>query len=125
MKTILTTLFAVISIICVNAQGNFDVASQTSSVSNYTHVIEKKGIKIMPNALTNDVKVIFTTDKANTGTVVVLDETGKKVLQQQAAIVAGKNSINIDDFHKLNEGTYTIQLTSNNETYTSSFMIWK
>jgi phage-related protein len=125
MKTILITLFAVISIISVNAQGNFDVASQTSSVSSYTHGIEKKGITIMPNASTNDVKVIFTTDKANTGTVVVLDETGKKVLQQQAAIVAGKNSINIDDFHKLNEGTYTIQLTSNNETYTSSFMIWK
>jgi phage-related protein len=125
MKTILITLFAVISIISVNAQGNFDVASQTSSVSSYTHGIEKKGITIMPNASTNDVKVIFTTDKANTGTVVVLDETGKKVLQQQATIVAGKNSINIDDFHKLNEGTYTIQLTSNNETYTSSFMIWK
>ncbi|CAN5357775.1 hypothetical protein BH11BAC5_BH11BAC5_06430 [soil metagenome] len=125
MKTILTTLFAVVSIISVNAQGNFDVAIQSSSVSNYTHGIEKKGITIMPNASTNDVKVIFTTDKATTGTVVVLDETGKKVLQQQATIVAGKNSINIDDFHKLNEGTYTIQLTSNNETYTSSFMIWK
>jgi hypothetical protein len=125
MKTILTTLIAVISIISVNAQSNSDVAIQTSSVSNYTNGIEKKGITIMPNASTNDVKVIFTTDKASKGAVVVLDETGKKVLQQQAVIVVGKNSINIDDFHKLNEGTYTIQLISNNQTYSSSFMIWK
>lgn len=125
MKTIFTTLFAVIAIISVNAKGNFDVAIHTSSVSGYTNGIEKKGITIMPNASTNDVKVIFTSDKAATGKVVVLDETGKKVLQQNATIAAGKNSINIDDFHKLNEGTYTIQLISNNETYTSSFMIWK
>ncbi|MDN3659048.1 T9SS type A sorting domain-containing protein [Ferruginibacter paludis] len=125
MKTIFTTLFAVIAIISVNAKGNFDVAIHTSSVSSYTNGIEKKGITIMPNASTNDVKVIFTSDKAATGKVIVLDETGKKVLQQNATIAAGKNSINIDDFHKLNEGTYTIQLISNNETYTSSFMIWK
>lgn len=129
MKTILTTLAALISIISVSAHGNDGIATTTNPSVTITKQaassIDKKGITIMPNAATSDVKVIYTADKAATGLVVVLDETGKKVLQQNATITEGKNSININDFHKLSEGTYTIQLISNNETYTSSFMIWK
>ncbi len=129
MKTILTALFAVTAILSVNAAENVNttLASVSSLTINKTTVvrIDKKGITIMPNAATNDVKIIYTADKSATGMVVVLDESGKKLLQQDASITVGKNSININDFHKLNEGTYTIQLISNNETYTSSFIIWK
>lgn len=144
MKTILTILSALFTLASVNAQGNFDTAVQTTSATSGNKInsisteqtllsatvyniygADKKGITIMPNASTSDVKIIFKTDKAATGLIVVLDESGKKVLQQPASIAAGNNNININDFHKLSEGTYTIQLISNNETYTSSFMIWK
>jgi hypothetical protein len=129
MKTILTTLFAVSAILSVNAAGNFNTILPTGSSLTVNKTIAvrivKKRITIMPNAATNDVKIIYTADKAAKGIIIVLDESGKKLLQQDAAIIAGKNNININDFHKLNEGTYSIQLISDNETYTSSFMIWK
>jgi phage-related protein len=144
MKTILTILSALFTFVSVNAQGNFDTAIQTTSASSGnkinsrsseqtllsatiydTRFTDKKGISIMPNGATNDVKIIFKTDKAATGSIAVLDERGKNILQQNASITTGNNNININDFHKLSEGTYTIQLISNNETYTSSFMIWK
>ncbi len=144
MKSILTTLFLSFAIISTNAQGNLDVATQlgtnvynakanrlltnnatSSTTGNIPHSDIKKGITIMPNAATQDVKIIFKTDKAAAAKIIVLDESGKKVLHQDTQIAEGNNNINIDNFHTLNDGTYTIQLISNSETYTSSFMIWK
>ena len=52
-------------------------------------------------------------------------EMGKKVLHQTTKIEEGNNSINIDNFHSLNEGNYTIQLINNNETHSTKFLIWK
>lgn len=144
MKSILTFLFVSFAIMSTNAQGNFDVANvstTTNSTDRITHTfsehsiasttgstahnIAKKGISIMPNAATKDVKIIFKTDKAATATVIVLDQNGKNILHQEAQITEGNNNINIDNFHNLNDGTYSIQLTTNNETYTSTFIIWK
>jgi len=144
MKKFFTFLFASFSIITTTAQENFDTAIQPgTTVSTYKvnslfieHVTSsttdnesqgafKKEITIMPNATTKDIKIVFKTDKAADATIVVLDETGKKVLHQASWVSVGNNNINIDNFHILNEGTYTIQLISNNETHTSIFMIWK
>ena len=79
----------------------------------------------MPNAATKDIKIILVNDKATEATIEVIDENGKKVLQQSAQLTAGNNNINIDNFQSLNEGTYTIKLISNNETQTSKFLFWK
>ena len=144
MKSILTILLAIFAIISVNAQQNFDTAihpainastgkvnslftDQTvfSTTNNPFYGNSKKGMTIMPNSATQDVKVIFRTDKSAEAKIIVLDESGKNVLRQNAQIAEGNNNINIDNFHSLNDGTYTIQLISNNETYTSTFMIWK
>lgn len=143
MKSILTTLFLSFVIISINAQENSDVAVQLGTnvynaknslrIKNATFVTSdniprsdiKKGIIILPNAATQDVKIIFKTDKAASAKIIVLDENGKKVLHQDIQIAEGNNNINIDNFHTLNDGTYTIQLISNSKTYTSAFMIWK
>ena len=144
MKKILTLLVASIAIISVKAQKNADIAIQQSTVaSDYktkslvteptaTNVSDnklpataKKGLSIMPNAATQDIKIIFSTYQSANATIEVIDENGKKVLGQSATLTAGSNSINIDNFHSLNEGTYTIQLISNNETQTSKFLYWK
>jgi hypothetical protein len=126
MKKISTILFAFFAIITVNAKGNFDnsLVSKLVTPGNTYQGIVKKGITIMPNAETKDIKVIFKADKEAKATIVVLDEAGKKVLNQDALLNSGNNNINVNNFHTLNEGTYTIQLISNNETYTSKFMIW-
>ena len=127
MKKISTILFALFAIITVNAKGYFDnslVSKYVIPGSTYRGIV-KKGITIMPNAETKDIKVVFKADKEAKAIIVVLDEAGKKVLNQDALLNSGNNNINIDNFHTLNEGTYTIQLISNNETYTSTFMIWK
>ena len=143
MKSILTTLFLSFVIISIKAQENSDVAVQLGTnvynaknslrIKNATFVTSdniprsdiKKGIIILPNAATQDVKIIFKTDKAASAKIIVLDENGKKVLHQDTQIAEGNNNINIDNFHTLNDGTYTIQLISNSKTYTSAFMIWK
>ena len=144
MKKILTFLIASLAIISVKAQRNADVAIQQGTVTNTyktnslvteptaTYVSDnklqgtaKKGLSIMPNAATQDIKIIFSTFQAADAKIEVIDENGKKVLGQSAALIAGSNSINIDNFHSLNEGTYTIQLTSSNETHTSKFLYWK
>ena len=144
MKKILTFLFALIAMITVKAQTNSDVAIQkgvtttgyktaslltepaTISISdNISEGTAKKGLSIMPNAATKDIKIILVNDKATEATIEVIDENGKKVLQQSAQLTAGNNNINIDNFHSLNEGTYTIKLISNNETQTSKFLFWK
>ena len=144
MKKILTLLVASIAIISVKAQKNADIAVQQSTVvSDYktnslvteptaTYVSDnklqgtaKKGLSIMPNAATQNIKIIFSTYQAADAKIEIIDENGKKVLGQSATLTAGSNSINIDNFHSLNEGTYTIQLISNNETQTSKFLYWK
>ena len=75
-------------------------------------------------AATNDVKISFNAPAVGDAVIMVLDENGKKVLQQTAKINIGNNSINIDNFHTLNEGNYTIQLINNNKTHSSKFLIW-
>jgi len=144
MKKILTFLFASIALINVKAQTASDVAIQqsttktvyktaglltepvTTSISdNKSAGTAKKGLSIMPNAATKDIKIVLVKDKAMEATIEVIDENGKKVLQQSTQLTAGNNNINIDNFHSLNEGTYTIKLVSNNETQTSKFLFWK
>ena len=144
MKKILTLLVASIAIISVKAQKNADIAVEQSTVAsdyktnrlvaeptetfvsdNKLQGTAKKGFSIMPNAATQDIKIVFSTYQAVDAKIEVIDENGKKVLGQSAVLIAGTNSINIDNFHSLNEGTYTIQLTSSNETHTSKFLYWK
>jgi hypothetical protein len=144
MKKIFTFLFASFAIISANAQKNFDTALQSTAAVSATKVNSlftepastlptdnilqgtvKRDIIIMPNTATKDIKIVFTTDKAADATIVVLDENGKQVLHQDAKLSIGKNNLNIDNVRSLNEGTYTIQLISNNETHTSTFMMWK
>lgn len=141
MKKILTFLFASFTIISVRAQENTDIAIQHSAtVSNYNTTslvtepatnstleskFAKKGMSIMPNAATKDIKIILVKDKATAATIEVIDENGKKVLQQSTQLTAGNNNINVDNFHSLDEGTYTIKLIANNETQTSKFLFWK
>lgn len=119
MKTILSFLIASFVFITITAKGNS--VNDTKAISSITI---KDDLTILPNAATNDVKISFNAPAVGDALIMVLDENGKKVLQQTAKINIGNNSINIDNFHTLNEGNYTIQLIINNKTHSSKFLIW-
>ena len=80
MKTILTILSALFTLVSVNAQGTSDIATLTTSATygNKTNIIsseqtflaatvyniqgaDKQGITIMHNDATSDLKIIFKT----------------------------------------------------------------
>ena len=118
MKKILSILILSFVLITTTVRGN--------SV-NHVQILPflMNDLAVMPNAATKDIKIIFKSAASGNGVIEVLDENGKKVLQQTAKIEAGNNDINIDNFHSLNEGNYTIQLITSNETHSAKFLIWK
>ena len=120
MKKILSILIVSFVLITTTVRANSVNHAQIFSFSFLMN-----DLAVMPNAATKDIKIIFKSAASGNGVIEVLDENGKKVLQQTAKIEAGNNDINIDNFHSLNEGNYTIQLITNNETHSAKFLIWK
>jgi len=146
MKKLFLLSVASYAVIVVSAQSNFDTASQPpvtvityqsknlfaeqNAVTGATNTSfqaapAKKGILVMPAKGTNNIKIVFNADKAADAFITVRDEEGKKVLSQTASLSAGNNNIIIDNFTSLKEGSYTIDMGSNNETYTTTFLVWK
>jgi hypothetical protein len=80
---------------------------------------------IVPNPSSNGIQVKVKVNKAATGTITIFDAAGKQVYQQEAALQEGNNKIVINDIIILNEGSYTVKLTANKETFSSRLMIWK
>ena len=120
MKKILSILIASITLITVTVRGN-----SVNDIQTFSATFLKNDLTIMPDAATKDVKIIFKAAASGDAMITILDENGKKVLQQTTKIEEGNNNINIDNFHSLNEGNYTIQLINNNEAYSTKFLIWK
>lgn len=146
MKKLFLILITSNAVIFVSAQSNFDTALQLPATvktyqsqslfaqqnivtsetnTSYQAVLTIKGISVMPSKGTNSIKIVFNADKAADASITVRDENGKKVLSQMASLAMGNNNIIIDNFTSLKEGTYTIDMGSNNETYTSTFLLWK
>lgn len=119
MKIIFTlTVFVVFSLLASPAQ--------SSSVTNNPDKGEKnKNITVGSNRASGDMLVRFTAVKAGTVSIEVLNESGKVVLQQTNKITISINAIPLKQATSLNEGRYTVRLTSNNETFTTQFLIWK
>ena len=85
----------------------------------------KKGLTVMPNPTTGDAQILFVAGKNAKAFIKVFDTNGNLVLNQDNELAVGKNKININNFTKLEEGNYTIQLIANNKIYTSTFVMWK
>ncbi len=144
MKKITSFFLALAAFCTVYAQNEFDTAIQNSGATSsttrnlFTSAVTagssfsepemnpiKKGISMMPSAGSNNIKVHYNTTEAGEAVIVVLDENGKQLLTQNAVLTVGKNSIVINNFSTLNEGTYSIKLIGKDTTYTSSFIVWK
>ncbi len=145
MKKLFLLSIASYAVIIVSAQSNFNTISQppvtiityqskslfaqqntvTGDINTSFQASAKKAIVVTPAKGTNNIKIVFNADKASNAIITVLDEEGKKVLSQTAWLIEGNNNIIIDNFTSLKEGTYTIEMANNNETYTSTFLLWK
>ncbi len=84
-----------------------------------------KDLSILPDRASGEMKVRFKAAKAGTATIEVADEAGKVVLKQAAQLTTGINNVPLVNSLKLNEGFYSVRLVTNNQTYSSSFLIWK
>ncbi len=80
---------------------------------------------IAPNPSSNGAQIKIKIAKAATGDISVFDAAGKLVLKQQATLLAGSNTVVLNNITLLAEGYYTIRLIANNETFSSKLLIWK
>lgn len=84
-----------------------------------------KRMSVVSSRTSGQVLLRFISVKAGSASITVLNEAGKIVLQQQNAISDGINTISIINLLTLKEGLYTVNLTSQKDTYSSGFLFWK
>lgn len=86
---------------------------------------KKKLLSIGSSRASGDLHLRFIADKAGEATITILNESGKIVLQQSNRVANRINSIPVRHATELIGGSYTVILISNNETYSTRFMILK
>lgn len=102
------------------------VFSYTTLSTEHSYKGERdKDLSIMPDRASGEMKVRFKATKAAEARLEVIDEAGKVLLQQTAQLAPGMNDVPLVNSLKLNEGSYTLRLVTNNQTYNSRFLIWK
>ena len=86
---------------------------------------KNKEISIGTNRATGEMQVRFTTEQVGKASITVLNASGDIVLQQTNEVTNSSNSIPLKNATQLKEGSYTVRLALNNETYHTRFMIWE
>lgn len=84
-----------------------------------------KDFLITPNPASTNAQIRFNADKAGQAQIIIFDAAGKAVMQQQASVFAGNNSIAINNIVKLSEGMYTVKMVTNNESFSTKLIVWK
>jgi Secretion system C-terminal sorting domain len=77
-------------------------------------------VSLYPNPATEEVKVSFNLNGANSATINVVDMTGKVVASQVAS--NGSNSVSINT-SVLSAGVYSVNFTANNTTVTQKLVV--
>ncbi len=125
MKKIIFTL-TVLSLFSLTAQPVYSISFTNHSFSGKTDDGgKKKAISIGSNRASGNMQLRFTADKAGEANITILNKSGKIVLQQTNEVTNSLNTIPLTSATGLAEGSYTVRLISNNETYTTRFLIWK
>lgn len=84
-----------------------------------------KELTICPNPASTNAQLKFNTDKTGVASITVYDASGKIVLQQQAIVLSGNNSVAINNIISLADGMYTIKIIINNKSFSSKLIVWK
>ena len=102
-----------------------DKGMVTFEYKDYKDGGKKKEIKIVSNRASGDLQLRFTADKAEKVTIKILDNAGQMVLKQTSEVKNNVNNIPLKNALDLAEGQYTVYLISSDETFSTSFLIWK
>ncbi|MEP6711384.1 MAG: T9SS type A sorting domain-containing protein [Ferruginibacter sp.] len=106
----------------VDIDGNF---KYSNVVTVKVSASKAKDFVITPNPSSTNAQVRFYSEKSGVAQVYVFDAAGKVVLQQQASVLAGNNSISINNIVRLAQGMYSLKMVTSNESYSSKLIVWK
>ncbi len=90
----------------------------TASANNF------EGIKIGTTGKSS-IEAKFSSLKATTAVITITNEAGVVVNNQNITLIKGGNNITLVDVATLAEGTYTITLTTNNNSVSTKFINFK
>ncbi len=124
MKKIILTA-VVIAFVSITTNAAFANSTYIKAKTDKAANTKEKEMSIVPDRASGETMVRFKSAKAGAASITVLDESGKIVLQQTNQLTDGTNNIPVVNSLKLSEGTYTIRLVANNQTYSSRFILWK
>ncbi len=87
-----------------------------SITSNEGVLTNNVGFDVYPNPVVGneEVSVTFYTDKAQNGTLIVTDVTGKTILSENINLISGDNILPLKH-RAINTGTYFVQIRTGNE----------
>jgi hypothetical protein len=110
--------------LCISAAPTFGIDLFTTSYGDFD---DRKNaeMSIVPDRASGEAQVRFKSTKNGEAVITVTNETGKVLLRQSSKFSAGINNIPITNLLTLDEGTYTVRLVTNNQTYSSRLLLWK
>ena len=123
MKKITFTL-SIAFMLCVSTASTFGTGLPKNS---YFNIDDRKNseMSIVSNRASGEAQVRFKATQNGEAIITVLDEAGKILLKQSSKLSTGVNNIGITNLLTLNEGSYTVRLVTNNQTYSSRLLLWK
>ncbi|MEP7237119.1 MAG: T9SS type A sorting domain-containing protein [Ferruginibacter sp.] len=100
-----------------------DGSIKYSNILAVRKVAGSKEINIAPNPVNDYVSIKFYSDKDAVTSIVIIDNTGKIILNSKQKIFKGFNSIQFDNLHKFSNGVYQVKMQLNENTITKNFVI--
>ncbi|MFT3682336.1 MAG: T9SS type A sorting domain-containing protein [Ferruginibacter sp.] len=97
----------------------------------YSHVLPLqfasaiKDITIFPNPAKSFVQLVLTSTSRSVAEIVITDVTGKTMISRKENVNRGINTIRVGGLSKLAAGMYSIKISLNGETNTSSLLLDK
>ena len=124
MKKIIFSL-AAFCVISLTAQPILNSSILNHRSAYVMDIGKDEKIKIVSNRATGDMQLRFTATHAGKVTIKILNEAGEMVLKQTNVVSNSINNIRLKNALDLAEGMYSVHVFSMNESYTTSFIIWK
>ncbi len=119
------TILPLCVLLLVSFNGYSKVVTSASLPTSLPSVEKKTTITVSSNRATGDMLLYIVAEKAGEATISLVNESGSTVLQQTNKVTKSKNVISLKDIQALAEGTYTVRMVLHNQTFSTTFMIWK
>jgi Bacterial Ig domain len=89
---------------------------------SFGKAIENASLMMMQNPVRNSLNFNYSSSTNTTGTAIIYDMSGKKLLNQQLNLRKGVNVVSMDLANKIVAGTYILEIVSSSERATTKFI---